>query len=76
MYRTAKNIQIYIKTDRETGRPADWLPTDRYIIGRQAGQQVGRQKENRQTDRHTDRQTDRKTDFEIVISTILYFFVQ
>ncbi len=41
MYRKAKNIQIYIKTDRETDRPADWLPTDRYI-GRQAGQQVGR----------------------------------
>ncbi len=42
-----------VKTDRETGRSADWLPTDRYI-GRQAGQQVGRQKE-RQTDRQKDR---------------------
>ncbi len=70
MYRKAKNIQIYIKTDRETDRPAHWLPTDRYI-GRQAGQQIGRQAE-----RQTDRKTDRKTDFEIFISTILYFFVQ
>jgi hypothetical protein len=68
LYRKAKNIQIYIKTDRETDRPADWLPTDRYI-GRQAGQQVGRQK-----DRQTDRQTDRKTYFEIFTSTKLYFF--
>ncbi len=52
MDRKAKNIQIYIKTDRETDRTADWLPTDTYI-GRQAAQQAGRQKD-RQTDRHTD----------------------
>ncbi len=56
MYRKAKNIQIYIKTDRL----ADWLPTD-INIGRQAGQQAGRQKD-RQTDRQTDGQTDRQTD--------------
>jgi hypothetical protein len=63
LYRKAKNIQIYIKTDRETDRPADWLPTDRYI-GRQAGQQVGRQKiqTDRQTDKQTDRQTERQKD--------------
>ncbi len=54
------NIQIYIKKDRVTDRPADWLPTDRYI-GRQAGQQAGRQKD-RQTGRHTDRQKDRQKD--------------
>ncbi len=68
----SKNIPIYIK-DRETDRPADWLPSDRYI-GRQAGQQAGRQKD-RQTDRHTDwqtdRQTDRKTDFKIFTRTAL-----
>ena len=64
MDRKAKNIQIYIKTDRETDRKADWLPTDRYI-GRQAAQQAGR-KTDRQTDIQTDKQTDRKTDFEIL----------
>jgi hypothetical protein len=46
---------MYIKTDRETDRPVDWLPTDRYI-----GRQAGRQKD-RQIDRHTDRQADRQT---------------
>ncbi len=56
MYRKAKNIQIYINTDRETDRPADWLPTDR--IYRQAGRLAGRQAE-RKTDRQTDRQTER-----------------
>jgi hypothetical protein len=68
LYRKAKNIQIYIKTDRL----ADWLPTD-INIGRQAGQQAGRQKDrqtdrqaDRQTDIQTDKQTDRKTDFEIL----------
>jgi hypothetical protein len=55
LYRKAKNIQIYIKTDRL----ADWLPTD-INIGRQAGQQAGRQKD-RKTDRQTDRQTYRQT---------------
>jgi hypothetical protein len=52
LYRKAKNIQIYIKTDRETDRLAD-----RYI-GRQAGSPAGRQAE-RQTDRHTERQTSK-----------------
>ncbi len=55
MYRKAKNIQIYIKTDRL----ADWLPTD-INIGRQAGQQAGRPA-GRQAERQTDRQTDRQT---------------
>jgi hypothetical protein len=50
--RKAKTIQLYIKTNGETDRTADWLPTDRYI-GRQAAQQAGRQKD-RQTDRLTD----------------------
>jgi hypothetical protein len=49
LYRTAKNIPIYIKKDRETDRPADWLSSDRYI-GRQTGRPAGRQAE-RQTDR-------------------------
>jgi hypothetical protein len=31
LYRKAKNIPIYIKKDREKDRPADWLPSDRYI---------------------------------------------
>ena len=63
MDRKAKNIQIYIKTDR----PADWLPTSDIYIGRQAGRPAGRQAE-RQTDRQTDikadRQTDRRTDIQ------------
>jgi hypothetical protein len=41
------------KRDIETDRPADWLPTDRYI-SRQAGQQAGKQK-----DRQTERQTSK-----------------
>ncbi len=64
MDRKAKNIQLYIKTDRT----ADWLPTDRYI-GRQEAQQAGRQKDrqtDRQTYRLTDRQTDRKTDVGVI----------
>jgi hypothetical protein len=52
LYRKARNMPIYIKKDREKDRPADWLPSDRYI-GRQAGQQAGRQK-----DRQTEIQTD------------------
>jgi hypothetical protein len=75
---------VYIKTDRqrERDRPADCLPTERYI-GRQAGQQAGRQTDrqtdrrtdgqtDRRTDGQTDRQTDRKADFEIFTSTVLY----
>ncbi len=31
LYRKAKNIPIYIKKDREKDRPADWLPSVRYI---------------------------------------------
>ncbi len=64
MDRKAKNIQLYIKTDR--------LTTYRQIY-RQAGSPAGRQAErqtdrqtyrlpDRQTDRQTDRKTDRKTD--------------
>jgi hypothetical protein len=60
LYRKAKNIPIFIKKDRETDRPADWLPSDKYM-GRQAGQQAGRQKD-RQTDIQTYRQTNRQTE--------------
>ncbi len=75
MYRKTKNIQIYIKTDRETDILADWLPTDRYI-GRQAGQQAGRPA-GRKTDRHTYRQTDRQTKdrLQIFTRTEFYFIV-
>ena len=48
------------KRDKETDRPANGLPPDRYI-SRQAGQQAGRQKD-RHTDRQTGRQAGRQTD--------------
>ncbi len=63
------------KRDKETDRPANWLPPDRYKqAGRPAGRQAERQTDiqaDRQSDSRTDRQTDRKTDFEIFTTTVL-----